>query len=101
LGAARYRVGDHGAAISALEKSEELGHGSEFGFNAFFLAMAHWQIGHKDEARRWYEKAVSWMEKSKPNDDELRRFRAEATTVLGLPERAAPAKKEVPRPAKG
>ena len=89
------------AAISALEKSEELGHGTEFGFNAFFLAMAHWQIGHKEEARRWYEKAVSWMEKSKPNDEELRSFHAEATALLGLPERAAPANKVVPHSAKG
>ncbi len=103
LGVALYRAGEYRAAIDALEKSEKLGHGREFGFNAFFLAMAHWQIGHKDkdEARRWYKKAVSWMEKSKPNDDELRRFFAEATTLLGLPERAAPAKKEVPRPSKG
>ena len=76
LGVALYRAGEYRAAIDALEKSEKLGHGREFGFNAFFLAMAHWQIGHKDkdEARRWYKKAVSWMEKSKPNDDELRRF---------------------------
>jgi hypothetical protein len=40
------------------------------------------------------------MEKDRPNDNELRRFRAEAAAVLGLPEPTAPAKKEVPHPSK-
>ena len=40
------------------------------------------------------------MEKSKPNNDELRRSRVEATALLGLPEPAAPAKKEGHAPAR-
>jgi hypothetical protein len=60
-------------------------------FDWFFLAMAHGQLGHKDEARKWYDKAVEWMEKNKvqlekdaEHRDELQRFRAEAKDVLGL-----------------
>ena len=51
-------------------------------FNWFFLAMAHWQVGEKDKARQWYAKAVAWMDKNKPTDAELTRFRAEAKALL-------------------
>jgi hypothetical protein len=54
----------------------------------FFLAMAHWQLGEKDEARKYYDKAVAWMDKNKPDDEELRRFRAEAAALLGVPDGA-------------
>ena len=52
----------------------------------FFLAMAHHQLGHKDEGRKWYDIAVSWMDKNQPQNDELRRFRAEAAELLGIKE---------------
>jgi serine/threonine protein kinase/Flp pilus assembly protein TadD len=97
LGVACRRAGDDRGAIAALEKSEELGHGRDFGFNAFFLAMARWQLGERDLARKWYGQAVEWMEKRKPNDDELRRFRAEAEEMLQIKDRAQPDKKTGPR----
>jgi tetratricopeptide (TPR) repeat protein len=115
LGAAYYRAGTWKEAIEALEKSMELGQGGdtmwwartrggvggleksmELGqggdsFDWFFLAMAHWQLGNKDEARRWYEKAVEWMDKNqqilerlKPWDEELGRCRAEAQELLNV-----------------
>jgi hypothetical protein len=62
----------------------------------FFLAMAYWQLGRRDEARLWYDRAVQWMDKHVPNHRELRRFRAEAAALLGLPEPTAPGSKEVP-----
>jgi hypothetical protein len=46
--------------------------------------MACWQLGERDEARIWYERAVQWMEKHAPKNDELLRFRAEAAELLGL-----------------
>ena len=98
---ARYRAGDWRGAIEALAKSEELAPGKDLGAEGFFLAMAHWQLGHKDEARRWYDRAVQWMAKNAPNNDELRRFRAEAAALLGLPEPVGPAGKEVPRRPNG
>ena len=42
----------------------------------FFLAMASWQMGYREEARRWYQQAADWMEKHASQDAELLRFRA-------------------------
>lgn len=81
LGVAHYRAGAHQAALDALQKSIEIRqHGDAFDF--LFLGMAHWQLGDEDEARKWYEQAVKWMQKNKPDDDQLRRFRAEAEVEL-------------------
>jgi eukaryotic-like serine/threonine-protein kinase len=82
LGVARYRAGEWKAAIDALTKSMELLPGQSESFNSFFLAMAHWQLGDKPEGRSWYDKAVAWMEKNQPKDEELIRFRAEAAVLL-------------------
>ena len=87
LGVARYRARDWNAATAALEKSRELLGDTELSFNAFFLAMAHWQLGGKPEARQWHSQAVDWMEKNKPDDQELRRFRAEAAELLAIKEK--------------
>ena len=74
LGAAYCRAGDSKAAITALEKSMQLAANGSDSVNLFFLAMAHWQLGDKDKARRCYDKGVEWMDKHKPQDEELRRF---------------------------
>jgi superkiller protein 3 len=87
LGVAQYRNAAWQAAVDALMKSVQLSNGgtsSDF----FFLAMAHWQLGEKEKARTWYDQAVAWMDKHKPQDEELRRFRAEAADLLGISETA-------------
>ena len=81
LGAAHYRNGDDKSAVSALELSMSLSRGGESS-DWFFLAMAHWRLGDRDQARRWFDQAARWMDKHLPHDDELRRFRAEAETTL-------------------
>src|SRR5262249_7178370 len=86
LGVAFYRAGRSKDAIAALEKSMELSKGGN-SFDWFFLAMAHWQLGGKDKAREWYDKAVAWMAKNQPNNEELRRFRVEAAELLELDEK--------------
>jgi tetratricopeptide (TPR) repeat protein len=83
LGVAHYRVGDWKEAVGALEKSMQLRAGGSAS-DWFFLAMAHWQQGEKDPARQWYNKAVQLMERNKSQDEELRRFRAEAAALLGV-----------------
>jgi serine/threonine protein kinase/Flp pilus assembly protein TadD len=91
LGVANYRNGDYLAATTELEKSIRL-RGDQNpqanGIEAFFLAMAYWQLGDKPKARQWYDRAVGWSEKShlQPREEELRRFRAEAAGLLGLTE---------------
>ena len=82
LGVAQYRNGNSAAAIEALTKSIKLAQGRPSA-DFFFMAMAHWQLGHKDQAVDYYHKAVQWMEKHQPKDEELLRFRAEAATLLG------------------
>jgi tetratricopeptide (TPR) repeat protein len=84
LGVARYRAGDWKGAIEALMKAEELAPGQSLAFNGFFLAMAHWQVADKEKARKWFDQAVEWMEKNQPQNEELRRFRAEAEELLGI-----------------
>jgi WD40 repeat protein len=83
LGVANYRAGKWKAAIGALEKSMALRKGGD-SEDWFFLAMAHWQLNKKEKARAWYDKAVEWMDKHPPKNEELRRFRAEAAKLLGL-----------------
>jgi hypothetical protein len=82
LGAAHYRAGNWRDAIAALEQSLKLQ--GDNSFDWFFLAMAHWQLGAKDQARKWYEKAVEWMDKNAKDNDELRRFRREAEELLEI-----------------
>jgi len=84
LGVAHYRAQDWLQAIKSLERSEELDPGKHFGLNGFFLAMAESQLSHQVEARKWYDQATQWMEKNQPQNEELRRFRAEAEKLLKI-----------------
>jgi tetratricopeptide (TPR) repeat protein len=81
LGVARYRNGDHKAAVADLQKSMSLRAGGD-SFDWFFLSMANGRLGDHDEARRWFDRAVQGMDRHKPHDQELRRFRTEAETLL-------------------
>ena len=56
-------------------------------YDWFFLAMAHWQLSEKDKAREFYDRAVQWMDKNQPTNEELLRFRAEAAEQLGVKEK--------------
>jgi tetratricopeptide (TPR) repeat protein len=89
LGVAHYRAGHWQDAIEALGKSMERRGGVDAS-DWLFLAMAHWQLGHKDEARTWYDKAVEWTDQNQPKNEELRRFRAEAAELLGIPQSPNP-----------
>jgi eukaryotic-like serine/threonine-protein kinase len=100
LGAAHYRAGELHGAIAALQKSMRLRRGGD-SYDWFFLSMACGRLARADEARVWYDRAVQWMEKHDPRHGELRRFRAEAAGLLGLPVPTAPAQNEVPHPPTG
>ncbi len=80
LGVARYRAGDWQQAIADLNQSVALSNGGD-SYDFLFLAMAHWQLGDDNEARRWHERAVAAMSKQPPSE-ELRRFRAEADELM-------------------
>jgi tetratricopeptide (TPR) repeat protein len=78
LGWSRYRTGAWKDSIAALEKSIELRKDGGNSFLWFFLAMAQWQVGNKEQACAWYDRAVEWADKHRPADALLRCFRAEA-----------------------
>jgi serine/threonine protein kinase/Flp pilus assembly protein TadD len=97
LGMASYRAGRWQEAVAALERARSLG---AEGTDSFFLAMARWQLGEKEPARKLYAEGVQWMETNKPRDDgkdrfdrlpvgEMHRFREEARTLLGIRDDAA------------
>src|SRR5262249_53002423 len=92
LGAAYHRVGNWGQAVAALEKS--LKFQGDNSFDLFFLAMARWQLGEKEQARKSFDQAVQWMDKYAPQNEELRRFRSEAEELLGVKRREPKNKKK-------
>jgi serine/threonine protein kinase/tetratricopeptide (TPR) repeat protein len=83
LGAAHYGAGNCKEALSALHESMKLCRGGD-SFDWFFVAMAHWQLGDKEQAMKWYRRAVEWQDRHKAGDTELRRFRAEAAQLLAV-----------------
>ena len=78
---AQYRAGDWKAAAEALETSLTLQDGGDAS-DWLFLAMARWRLNDRTVARRWYDKARSWIEQHKPQDEDLRRVLAETTALL-------------------
>ncbi len=101
LGTAHYRAGDNRAAVTELEKAMAMNHGGDC-YDWFFLAMAHWRLGHEAEARKHYGRAVAWMaenkhklERSKLQAARFRRFRTEAAALLGIEDASTTTGKEV------
>jgi len=83
LGVAEYRAGNWETAIEHLEEVFQM-EGKITSYSSFFLAMAHWRRRYEDAARTWHEKAVDWMDRNDPDNEELLRFRAEASELLGM-----------------
>jgi serine/threonine protein kinase/Flp pilus assembly protein TadD len=81
LGIAHYRAENWKEAIAALMKSMELAQGGNSN-DWLFLAMANWRLDNPVEARRWYDKAIEWMDEEPDNDELLHRFRKEAEELL-------------------
>ena len=88
------------------EVHEIRGGGKGDSYDWFFLAMIEAKMGRKEQARQWYDRAVSWAHQGDRNSPELFQFQVEAAEALGLerpgqpdfmkgPRRAGP---RVPRP---
>ncbi len=90
LGSAHFHNRNWQDVTTSLVQAMKLGSGG--GASLFLLAMAHHRLGNADEARKAYDRGVEWMEKKKPDDAELRRFRAEAAEQLGINETRPPKK---------
>jgi tetratricopeptide (TPR) repeat protein len=85
LGVAQYRAGKWKAAVKTLEQSMALTSGGS-AWDWLFLAMAHWRLGEKKQARVWYEKALAWIPNHAPDDAELAAVRTEAAALLVEPD---------------
>jgi tetratricopeptide (TPR) repeat protein len=90
LGVAHYRLGEWAAALTALEEVETLAPGKNVGFNAYFLAMCHHQLGEPAKAKDDYDRAVRWRPEDPGNLDsaqrqELNALHAEAEALLKQP----------------
>lgn len=83
LAVALYRSQKWQKAIEALQQS--IKSGSDTPHNWLFLAMAHWHLNNKPEAKRWYDKSMAWQtanaEEAKA-DSGLPIFYAEASKLM-------------------
>jgi tetratricopeptide (TPR) repeat protein len=83
LGVAQYRASQWREAITSLEKAMEPRKGGD-SYDWLFLAMAHWRLGEKEEARRWYDKADKALKKFEYPHVEEGRWLAEAAALLQI-----------------
>ncbi len=83
LGVARYRAADWAGAVEAITRSKDFPPGTN-AIAWFTLAMSNWQLGNKDEARKWFDQAATWMKNNDPHSELLLRFRTEAEQLPGI-----------------
>ena len=108
LGKILYRAGSFDEAVQQLSKlTEAWEQRGEMPtlisptYTWFFLAMAHHQLGHLEEAKKWLDKAVKRAEQEIADDAAWNRkltlqlFRTEAESLLGLSEASVSIRKEV------
>ena len=68
FGAVLYRAGRLGEAVKRLTEADRLvtepskSQNSSPAYSWFFLAMAHHRLGHSEEAKQWFDKAVTSTE---------------------------------------
>lgn len=78
LGVCYYRTSNWEEALELLQSSVK---NADVIHNWLFLAMTHWQLGEKAEARAYMTKSIVWKQKGKL-DAEAKRFLAEAETLM-------------------
>jgi tetratricopeptide (TPR) repeat protein len=95
LGAALYRAGQFEGAIRWLDESIQIRGGGGDPEGSAFLALAHYRLGHRDQAERW----LTWLVASRPkegfdfslDDVETRILSREAESlILGSRQQAPP-----------
>jgi WD40 repeat protein len=85
LGVAQYRSGKYAEALETLTRAEQLNTqaGDVFPSDDIFRAMAHYQLGHPEEARTLLTRARELLnDPRRPTTEEDRGFLAEAEALL-------------------
>ena len=82
LGIALYRNGEYAEAIEHQQAAMAAYAGEAT--DPFYLAMQHWKLGQRREARDYYDRAVAWMETTGSKSPELERLKKEASELMGL-----------------
>jgi tetratricopeptide (TPR) repeat protein len=84
LALAQYRTGDFKEAKNTLDASMARAKGGDC-WDWFLLAMVQWQVGEKEQARQWFDRAAKQMEEPRFSSSQVgRALRAEAAKVLGI-----------------
>jgi tetratricopeptide (TPR) repeat protein len=89
LGAASYRLGDSGTAVTALLRAIELSAGGT-AFDHVFLAMAYARLCNREESQRWLNQAAVSIERYHRDHPELARLFDEARLLVCEVPRALP-----------
>jgi serine/threonine protein kinase/Tfp pilus assembly protein PilF len=85
LALAEYRMGHWNESLAASHQSMAIKNGGTGnGWDWFLVAMVQGRKGDKDEARKWFDRAVDWTRRHDPDDPELLQFWSEAAELLGL-----------------
>jgi serine/threonine protein kinase/Flp pilus assembly protein TadD len=88
VGVAYYRIGRFKEAVDTLSEVARL-RNDICKDTYFFLAMALWQLGDKNEARDWFDKGVQWVQEKEPQmapfmRREHRLWWTEAAVLMGM-----------------
>ena len=83
LGMAHYWAGQWSDALTAFKEAMKLRNGGD-SLEWFYLAMIHGRLGEKEQARKWYDQALQWMEKNDPDNGGLKFLRNEAAQLLRI-----------------
>jgi len=83
LGIAHYRAGHMEAALEALEMPLSRQRRGLEVYDWLFAAMAHWRLGHRDEAHAWHDRALAWIAEHPSDEPELKALAAEAAGLIG------------------
>src|SRR5262249_27597462 len=85
LGKAEYRTGHWQTSLAAFQKAQELQRHPPLDFDQdlYFLAMASWQAGEREQARKWLQKANDWMRVNRPPEYVRKGIAAEANRLVG------------------
>jgi tetratricopeptide (TPR) repeat protein len=85
LGVAQYAAGQWSEALATLTKADQMIDSGDHR-HRFFLAMAQWRTGNKQQARTSLEQAVHWMEAHPglAGNAEFLRSRTEAEELIGI-----------------